>query len=123
MADRTVQTKKSTGIVLTVVAGMGIAARGQQGSDPCQAATFNAKVCAAAVRHNRYCTGGQWVPMQYQQPYPYYYDAYQSYLSGGGVVTSLPTEKCGHLFAGFFGGHRVTHRGFGSTGAGHPTGG
>jgi hypothetical protein len=115
--------EKSARIVLTVVAAMGMAARGQQGPDPCDAATFNAKSCKTAVRHNRFCSGGAWVPMTYQQPYPYYYDSYQAYLAGGGVVSPLPVESCPHPFAGFFGGHGVTRRGFGSTGVAHRAGG
>jgi hypothetical protein len=115
--------KKSARIVLTVVGAMGMTARAQPGANPCDSATFNAKACKTAVRHNRFCSGGTWVPMTYQQPYPYYYDSYQAYMAGGGVLSSLPVENCSHSFAGFFGGHGVTRRGFGSTGAGHRTGG
>src|SRR6266478_7458334 len=104
--------KKSARIVLTVVAAMGMAARGQQSPDPCDAATFNAKACKTAVRHNRFCSSGAWVPMTYRQPYPYYYDSYQAYLAGGGVVNSLPAESCTHSFTSSFAGHGGTRRGF-----------
>jgi hypothetical protein len=39
------------------------------------------------------------------------------------VGSAFPMENCAHSFAGFFGGHGVKRRGFGTTGAGHPIGG
>jgi hypothetical protein len=114
---------KSPSVVLTVAAAMGIAAHGQQGADPCDAATFNAKVCKTAVRHNGYCAGGVWVPMTYQQHYPYYYDSFQQYQSGGNLASPALDGNCKRPSTGFFGVHGASRGGFGSTGAGHHAGG
>lgn len=109
--------KKSTHVTLTVAAAMGLAARGQQPLDPCGAASFNAKVCQAAVKQRRYCSQGQWVPLADPQPYPYYYGLYQDYVANGGVVTAIPAEHCGgfmsHVYGGFgaIGGGRHHHAG------------
>src|SRR5262245_10606000 len=97
--------KKSAKIILTVAASMGIAARGQQSLGPCDAAAFSPKVCKAAIHHKGFCSGGAWVPTAYQQAYPYYYDSYQAYLSGGGVATPASVEDCRRPSAGFFGAH------------------
>ena|ERR1035438_8042966 len=109
--------RKSAKVILTVAAAMGVAARAQQSTDPCEAATFNGAVCNVAIRHNGYCSGGAWVPMTYQQPYPYYYDSYSAFVSGGGLATPAPDQSCKR--PGFF----AAHGGFGSTGAGRHAGG
>jgi len=99
---------RSRTVTLTLVAGLGLLARAQQTADPCDAASFNPKVCKAAIRRGGYCSQGAWVPASYQQKYPYYYDLYQSYVAQGGVVS--PADVCAS--SGF------SHGGFGSTGAG-----
>ena len=111
---------KSTRVMLSVAAAMGMAARGQ-GPDPCEPGSFNPGVCKVAVRHHGYCSGGAWVPMTYSQKYPNYYDSYQSYLSGGGLVASAADENCGRF--GSHGSYFVSHGGFGRTGSGHHAGG
>lgn len=93
--------KKSARVFLTIAAGMGVAARAQQGRDPCAASNFNAQVCKVAIRHKGYCSGGAFVKMPYQQPYPYYYDSYSAFVSGGGLATQ--PDSCASL--GGFGSH------------------
>ena len=115
--------KRSARVVLTVAAAMSMAARGQQAPDPCEAANFNVKACKVAVRHRGYCAGSTWVPVTYQQSYPYYYDSYQAYLATGGLATAAEEGNCQRPHSGFFGAHSVSRGGFGSTGAGHHAGG
>src|SRR6266849_6045228 len=114
---------KSARVILTAVAAVGMAARGQQGGDPCDAATFNSKVCKPAIRHNGYCSGGTWVPMAYSQSYPDYFDSYLAYLSGGGAVAATPKENCRRPSTSLHAGHGISRGGFGRTGAGHHAGG
>ena len=104
---------KSACVTLTVVAAMGLAARAQQGPDPCAAATFNEKACKRSVRQGGFCSQGAWVPVTYHEPYPYYYDLYKNHVSSGGAVTPLATEKCGR--GGGTGNHTVSRGGFGGT--------
>ncbi len=106
--------KKSSKVTLTLVAALGMAGCGHRGVDPCDAATYNDAACLQAVKDGGYNWGGQWVPMTYYQPYPYYYDSYRSYVDGGGQVKAAPPEAYGH--AG------VARGGFGETGAGHGAG-
>jgi hypothetical protein len=106
--------KRSVSVTLTLVAALGTA-RAQQGVDPCDAATFNASVCQAAIRRGSFCSNGARVKMRYQQSYPYYYDRYQDYLSQGGVVNAPPPQTCPGGFLGLRGG-------FGSTASGHAGG-
>jgi len=106
--------KRSVSVTLTLVAALGTA-RAQQGVDPCGEATFNAKVCQAAIRGGSYCSNGARVKMRYQQSYPYYYDRYRDYESQGGVVNASPAQPCP-------GGWFSLHGGFGATAAGHSAG-
>ncbi len=85
-------------------------ARAQHSADPCDAATFNGKVCQAAVRGGSYCWQGSRVAMSYPQSYPYYYDRYRDHISQGGAVNPSTAVKCPRQFI---------HGGFGSTGAAH----
>jgi hypothetical protein len=103
--------KRSVSVTLTLVATLGTA-RAQQGVDPCDAATFNATVCRAAIRGGSYCSNGARTKMRYQQSYPYYYDHYRDYVSQGGVVNASPAQTCPGGWLGFRGG-------FGTTAAGH----
>jgi hypothetical protein len=98
--------KKSARVILTVAAAMGVAARGQQGADPCLASTFNAQVCKVAIRHKGYCSGGAFVKTAYAQPYPYYYDSYSTFVAGGGLAAQ--PESCSAR--GGFGSHGATRR-------------
>jgi hypothetical protein len=93
------------GLVMTFAA-----ARAQQIGDPCAAATFNGKVCQAAVKGGAYCSQGSRVSMAYPQAYPYYYDRYRDYMSQGGTVNPSGAAKCPR--------HSI-HAGFGSTAAAH----
>jgi hypothetical protein len=103
-----------------MVAAAGLVTRGQQLPDPCDAASFNPKICKTAVRRGGYCFEGKWVPATYQQPYPYYYDLYQEYALQGGMVDTPRWGNCGHGFFSAIGvTHGVAHGGFGSTGSGH----
>jgi len=107
--------RKSTRVVLTVAAAMGVSARAQQ--DPCEASTFNGQSCQLAIRHNGYCSGGAWTSMTYQWPYPFYYDAYSAFVSGGGLAAPFAIENC--RAPGMF-----SRGGFGAIGAGrHHAGG
>jgi hypothetical protein len=115
--------KKSARVVLTVAAAMGMAARGQQAPDPCEAAYFNIKACKVAVQHRGYCDGATWVPATYQEKYPYYYDSYQTYLANGGVVTAVGAGNCRHPHSSFFVSHGFSRGGFGAIGSGHHHGG
>jgi hypothetical protein len=104
--------KKSARVTLTIVAAVGFAARAEQAPNPCESANFNGKACQAAVKSHGYCSGGAWVPQQYQK-YPYYYGRYQAYSSAGGIVAAAPVETCRpprHLLG--------SHGGFGATGTG-----
>jgi len=89
-------------------------ARAQQGADPCAAATFNGKVCQAAVRGGGYCSQGSRVSMSYPQSYPYYYNRYATYMSQGGVANPSSAVKCPRSAHGGFGSTAVV-RGGGST--------
>ena len=63
------------------------------------------------------------MPMTYSQKYPNYYDSYQAYLSGGGLVTSAPSENCGHSGShSTFAHSSYVHGGFGYIGSGHSAG-
>jgi hypothetical protein len=112
--------RKSSRVVLTVAAAMGMTARGQ-GADPCESANFNGQACQVAIRHNGYCSGGAWVRMAYQWPYPYYYDSYSAFVASGGLAAPSLAEQCGH--AGFFVAHGWGRGGFGATGAHRHAGG
>ena len=104
--------KRSVSVTLTLVVALGTA-RAQQGDDPCNEGTFNAKACQAAVRAGSYCSHGARVKTSYQQSYPYYYDRYRDYVSQGGAVTALPAQACpGRWFAvrGGFGTTAVSHQ-------------
>jgi hypothetical protein len=108
--------KRSGAVTLTMVAALSFAASAQQSPGPCDASTFNPKVCKNAVRRGGFCSQGKWVPVTYQESYPYYYDLYQNYMSQGGVVDAAPSENCNRPHSGFFG---IAHGGFGSHGASH----
>ncbi len=70
--------KKSPHVTLTIVAAVSLAAaKADPRPDPCAAANFSEQACQTAIRQRGYCFGGQWVPMRYSYPYPYYYDQYQ----------------------------------------------
>jgi hypothetical protein len=99
--------KKSRVVTLTAVAAMGIASRGQA-QDPCDAATFDPKVCRTAVHRSGYCSQGLWIPMSYPQTYPYYYNLYQDFVATGGVAVPASETKCRRP--------SVTHGGFGVIG-------
>lgn len=102
--------KRSAQLTLTFVVTLG-AARAQQAGDPCNASTFNSKVCRTVVHRGGYCSGGTPIVMAYDHPYPYYYDLYQKHIAQGGVVDASPAEICPRHTA-------VLYRGFGATGAG-----
>ena len=103
--------KRSASVALGVVTVLGTA-YAQQSADPCEPATFNAKICRSAIRGGFYCSGGTRVSTNYQQPYPYYYDRYRDYVSQGGVVNAAPAGTCpGRLLP--------VRGGFGGTGAVH----
>jgi hypothetical protein len=84
--------KRSVQVTLTVLAAVGSAARAQA-PNPCGPANFNGKACQAAVKNSGYCSGGAWVPQQFQK-YPSYYGLYRAYASAGGNVTAAPVETC-----------------------------
>jgi hypothetical protein len=109
--------KKSAKVTLTVVAAVGLAACGRQRMDPCQQASFDQQACEDAVRSGGYYWNGGWVPMTYHYPYPYYYDSYRSYVSGGGHSQAVPTGAFAHP-----GASGVSRGGFGAIGAGHGAG-
>lgn len=103
--------KRSASVTLTLVATLATV-RAQQGADPCAAATFNPKVCQAAVRGGGYCSLGSRTNMSYPQSYPYYYDLYAEFMAHGGAVSPSSALKC----------PRSAHGGFGSTAASHTAG-
>jgi hypothetical protein len=107
--------KRSAQVTLTLVATLGLAACNRQRKDPCGSATFNEQACQDAVQNRGYYWGGQWVPMSYGYPYPYYYDSYRSYAARGGAVHAAPAGS-------YSASPSVTRGGFGSTGAGHSVG-
>ena len=113
--------KRSRRIIFTAAAALGMAAHAQDRVNPCEPGAFNGRVCQAAIRHGGFCSGGSWVPMTYDQRYPYYYDRYVGYLTSGGTVIAAPEEKCQRPAYGLFGSHR--RGGFGAIGAGRPAGG
>jgi hypothetical protein len=99
--------KRSASVTLTLAVTLS-AAHAQQSADPCDAATFNAKVCHAVVRQGSYCSQGSPVAIHYQQSYPYYYDRYRTYTSQGGAVNPSRAEPCRH---GGFGATAAIHAG------------
>jgi hypothetical protein len=110
--------KKSAKVTLTVVAAVGLASCGRR-RDPCESAYFNDVACQEAIRNGGYYWNGSWVPMRYSYPYPYYYDHYRSYTSGGGRVYAAPATTYGRPNSS----PSVTRGGFGSTGSSHSSGG
>ena len=115
-------SKRSARVILTVAAAVSMAAHAQQSGDPCEPATFSGKSCQSAVHHGGFCSGGSWVPMTYDQRYPYYYDRYLTHIAAGGAVIAAPEEKCKRP-SHFLAGHGVARRGFGGIGAGRVAGG
>jgi hypothetical protein len=108
--------RKSGRITLTLVAAAALASCRGHGQDPCAAATFNEQFCQDAVRNGGYYWNGAWFPMVYSYPYPHYYDSYNRYRAGGGVVTASPGVHYGRPSGS------VDRGGFGATGAGHASG-
>jgi hypothetical protein len=117
--------KKSAKVTLTVVAAVGLASCGRSRRDPCEPGYFNDFACQEAVRSGGYYWGGTWYPMVYHYPYPYYYDHYTSYRSGGGTVIMAPSgsysRPSGSVTSAPSSGG-VQRGGFGSTGASHAAG-
>jgi hypothetical protein len=115
--------KKSAKITLTLAAAAGMAAcNRQRPPDPCEAASFNEQACNEAVRSGGYHYNGTWMPMYYSHPYPWYYDSYRSHVSRGGSVFSAPSSSYARPSSGGS-SSGVSRGGFGSTGAGHASGG
>ena len=114
--------RKSTRVTLTVVAVMGLASCGRRRLDPCEAASFNELACQDAIQNRGYYYNGGWVPLMYHNPYPYYYDSYRHYVSGGGVVHSAPITSYSRPSGSSSHGGGVERGGFGSTGGGHGAG-
>ena len=106
--------RKSARVSLTLAAAVALAGCGRRHPDPCHAATFNAQACQDAARNGGYYWGGTWYPMQYRNPYPYYYDQYQAYVSRGGTVAAEPANAYGKAP-----GASVVRGGFGSSGEAH----
>jgi hypothetical protein len=111
--------KKSASVPLTIVAAFAFGAQAAPRPDPCSAWAFDEQACQQAVQNRGYCWNGRWLRMRYRQPYPYYYDSYQQYLASGGVVGPAAVGDCAPTFGRFFGGHGVSHHGFGATGSCH----
>jgi hypothetical protein len=109
--------KRSPHVLVSFVAAMGIVARGQDPVNPCDSATFNAKVCKSAVRLGGYCAPGGWTPVTLQQPYKDYVEMHRNFEQIGGVTTPAEVGNCGRYGVGGGGGHVVSYGGFGSTGA------
>ncbi|HTB16266.1 MAG TPA: hypothetical protein VK752_32080 [Bryobacteraceae bacterium] len=105
--------KRSASVTLTLVVTLATV-RAQQGGDPCAAATFNGKVCQAAVHDQGYCSQGSRTSMSYPQSYPYYFDRYADYLSHGGAANPSSAAKCPRQLS--------ARGGFGSTAAAHSEG-
>ena len=103
--------KRSASVTLTLAVALSTA-YAQQG-DPCEAATFNGKVCLATIRGGSYCSQGSRVSMSYPQAYPYYYDRYRDYISQGGAVSPLAAGRCPR---------RSAAHGFGTTAVVHGAG-
>ncbi len=108
--------KRSASVGLTLAAAFAFTARAGQRPDPCAASTFNETACQAAVQSRGYCYNDRWVGMKYSEPYPYYYDAYQQYMAGGGAPNAAVVGTCGPPRWWGIGPHR--NAGFGGTGAG-----
>jgi hypothetical protein len=108
--------KRPAAISLTVVTGLGIAARAQTyAPDPCGAPSFNGGVCQRAIRQQGFCSQGSWVPMHYQADYPHFYNMYELYTAAGGLVMPVNDESCkrphGSAVRGGFGGTARGHAG------------
>ena len=98
--------KKSSRVTLTILAGAGCIAHAQQASNPCAPGSFDPGACKTAVKRQGYCDGSTWVPQTFQR-YPYYYGAYQTYSTAGGVVTPPPPSSCRAPRTGGFGTHAL----------------
>jgi hypothetical protein len=107
--------RKSVEVTLTVVAGVALAACGAKRADPCDSATFSEQACQDAVAKGGYYWDGNWYPMTYSHPYPYYYGTYHAYIANGGSVSAAP--------AGSYSAGSVVRGGFGAAGAAHGGGG
>lgn len=110
--------KKSSKVTLTIVSVVALAACNRR-RDPCEAASFDATSCADAIRSGGYYYSGTWYPVAYRYPYPYYFDAYRSYVSSGGVMNAAPSGSYARPTAPASG---ITRGGFGSTGEAHGAG-
>ena len=108
--------KRSKRVTLTVVAVMGLAGRGLEAADPCDASTFNGKACKIALKQGGYCFNGETRVVNYPESYPYYYNLYQLHVMQGGAVTPAVVDPCTRHWGG---SHGVSRGGFGSTCAAH----
>ena len=77
------------------------------------APTFNEQFCQEAVRSGGYYWNGSWYPMAYRNPYPFYYDSYQSYRASGGQTDPAPGISYSRPAGS------VERGGFGATGEAH----
>lgn len=86
--------KKSTNIQLLFLNSLVIGAAACDDApppvDPCSTKTFNQATCEVAVQDRGYHYHGAWIPMFYPNPYPFYFNGYNSYVARGGTVYSAP---------------------------------
>jgi hypothetical protein len=86
--------KKSANIQLLFLHGLILSAVACDNApppvDPCNTATFNQPACEVAVQQNGYHYHGAWVPYFYTNPYPFYFNRYNSYVARGGTIYSAP---------------------------------
>jgi len=106
--------RNSVEVTSTVVAGVALVACGSERADPCDAATFDEQACQDAIAKGGYYWGGDWYPMNYSHPYPYYYDGYCGYVANGGAVVVAPAgsySPSGAVERGGFGAAGGVHGG------------
>lgn len=127
------QTLRWMSLALTASAIVGCDSRPPLPVDPCQAATFNAEACQAAVTAHGYYWYGVWHPVVYPYEFGYYSNAYRGFVVGGGVVTRSSASYYSSSYSAgsgsrslgsdLSGSNGTVRGGFGTTAASHASGG
>ncbi len=125
------KVKRSSAVPLTIVPALaaliGATACGHRDIyDPCEQGSYVQTACDSAVVHHGYWYGGAWYPRVYSYAPFWYYNRYNSYVAGGGIVHSLsPTTYAPSSSSSSASSARssVVRGGFGGIGVGHASAG
>src|SRR3954464_13964342 len=78
--------KRSIAVLLTLGA---VSCSRSLAPDPCDKNSWSDDACRDAIQNRGYYSHGTFIPHFYPNPYPFYYDAYGSFLRGGGRPSSV----------------------------------